>query len=179
MIVLSQPVSTPQQLDLNRILRDATVCISGYFYVVDLGPDVQPRFHHISKDKRCTCLLGATCPAVSAVAGHLRRGGERTPEPPHGYHILAPETCPICGVPAYYDAKLSTRHHGAGWGCSKKGSTHYWQERSRFLAEALAANPWRFPPVVVRDGEQINAWDGILPTDQVLSQGLLRADIGA
>ncbi len=178
MIVLSQPVST-QQLDLNSILRDATVCISGYFYVVDLGPDVQPRFHHIGKDKRCTCSLGATCPAVSAVAGHLRHGGERTPEPPHGYHVLAPETCPICGAPAYFDAKLSTRHHGAGWGCSKKGSAHYWQERSRFLAEALAANPWRFPPVVVRNGEQINAWDGILPTDQVLSPGLLRADIGA
>jgi len=178
MIVLSSTVST-RQFDLNSILRDATVCVSGYFYVVDLGPDVQPRAHHVGKDKRCTCLLGTDCPAVFAVAGHLRRGGERTPEPPPGYHILAPETCPICGAPAYFDAKLSTRHHGVGWGCSKKGSAHYWQERSRFLAEALAANPWRFPPVVVREGKQINAWDGILPSDQVLSQGLLRADIGA
>jgi hypothetical protein len=178
MIILTNPVST-QRLDLNSILRDATICIAGYFYIVDLGPEVQPRAHHVGKDKRCLCALGADCPAVSAVAGHLRRGGERTPEPPPGYHILAPETCPICGAPAYFDAKLSTRNHGAGWGCSKKGSAHYWQERSRFLAQALKANPWRFPPVVVRDGKQINAWDGILPTDQVLSHGLLRAEIGA
>jgi hypothetical protein len=178
MIVLSNPMVT-RQFDLNSILRDATICISGYFYVVDLGPEVQPRAHHVGKDKRCLCSLGADCPAVSAVAGHLRQGGERTPEPPADYHILAPETCPICGAPAYFEAKLSTRQHGAGWGCSKKGNSHYWQERSRFIAQALAANPWRFPPVVVRDGKQINAWDGILPTDQVLSPGLLRAEIGA
>ena len=178
MIVLSNPMVT-RQFDLNSILRDATICIAGYFYVVDLGPEVQPRAHHVGKNKRCLCTLGADCPAVSAVADHLRRGGERTPEPPLGYHILAPETCPICGALAYFDAKLSTRHNGAGWGCSKKGSAHYWQERSRFLAQALAANPWRFPPVVVRDGKQINAWDGILPTDQVLSHGLLRVEIGA
>jgi hypothetical protein len=177
MIVLSNPLVT-RQFDLNSILRDATICISGYFYVVDLGSDVQPRAHHVGKDKRCTYPLGADCPAVSAVAGYLRRGGQRTPEPPPGYHVLAPETCPICDAPAYFEAKLSTRQHGAGWGCSKKGHSHYWQERSRFLAQALAANPWRFPPVVVREGQQINAWDGILPTDQVLSPGLLRAEIG-
>ena len=149
MIVLSTPVST-QQLDLNSILRDATVCISGYFYVLDLGPDVQPRFHHIGKDKRCTCALGRTCPAVFAVAGHLRQGGERTPEPPPDYHILAPETCPICGAAAYVDAKLSTRRHGAGWSCSKKGSAidykdttllrTYISERGKIRARRVTGN---------------------------------------
>ena len=41
----------------------------------------------------------------------------------------------------------------------------------------MAMNPWRFPPVVIRAGQQINAWDGILPTDNVLYPGLLRADL--
>jgi hypothetical protein len=178
MILLAPPVLT-HKLDLNRLLRDATVCVAGYFYIVDLGPEVQPRAHHVGKDKRCLCPLSADCPAVSAVADYLRHGGQRAPEPPPGFQVLAPETCPICGAPAYYDEKLSNRHRGAGWGCSKKGSSHYWEARSRFIAAELAANPWRWPPVVVREGQQLNAWDGILPGDQVLSPGLLRAEIGA
>jgi hypothetical protein len=48
---------------------------------------------------------------------------------------------------------------------------------SRTSRRSKAANPWRFLPVVVRAGEQINAWDGILPGDSVLYPGLLRADI--
>ena len=62
-------------------------------------------------------------------------------------------------------------------GCSKAGEKHYWRDRCRIIQEAFAANPWRFPPVVVRAGEQINAWDGIQPGDSVLYPGLLRADI--
>lgn len=167
-----------KDLDLNAVLRDAIVHLSGYFYVVDLGPDVHPRWHHISKDKRCTCALGSACPAVSIVATYLRNGGERTPDPPRGFYPEAPERCPICGASAYFEPKLTNKRRGAGWGCSKTGEKHYWSDRTRIIKEALAANPWRFPPVVVRAGEQINAWDGIIPGDNVLYPGLLRAEIG-
>ena len=168
-----------KELDLNTVLRDALVHLSGYFYLVDLGPDVYPRRHHISKDKRCTCSLGLGCPAVSIVATYLRNGGERTPDPPPGFYPEAPECCPICGAPAYFEPKLTNKQRGAGWGCSKTGEKHYWTDRTRIIKEALAANPWRFPPVVIRAGEQINAWDGIISGDRVLYPGLLRAEIGA
>lgn len=166
-----------KKLDLNRILTDATVGISGYHYVVDFGLAVRPRHHYVNKEKRCACSRGAECPAVSAVADYLRKGGERTPEPPHGYYPAAPEKCPICGAPAYFEPKLSSRQRGAGWGCSKTGWTHYFHDRTRIIKEAMAANPWRFPPVVVRNGEQVNAWDGILSTDRVLYPGIRRADL--
>ena len=168
-----------KDLDLNAVLRDAIVHLSGYFYIVDLGPDVHPRWHHISKDKHCTCALGSACPAVSIVATYLRNGGERTPDPPRGFYPEAPERCPICGASAYFEPKLTNKRRGAGWGCSKAGEKHYWSDRTRIIKEALAANPWRFPPVVIRAGEQINAWDGIIPGDNVLYPGLLRAEIGA
>lgn len=166
-----------QKLDLNRILHDALIHISGYHYVVDFGPDVLPRYHYVTKERRCTCPRGADCPAVPAVADYLRKGGERAPEPPHGYYPYAPEKCPVCGAPAYFEPGLSSKRRGAGWGCSKTGWKHYFRDRSRIIQEALAMNPWRFPPVVIRAGQQINAWDGILPTDEVLYPGVLRADL--
>ncbi len=171
------PVSI-KNLDLNTAIRDAMVQLSGYFYTVDLGPDVHPRQHYVGKNRRCACALGADCPAVSAVSAYLRSGGERAPDPPHGFYPEAPERCPICGAPAYFEPKLTNRRRGAGWGCSKTGEKHYWRDRSRIIQEALAANPWRFPPVVVRAGEQINAWDGIIPGDKVLYPGVLRDEIG-
>lgn len=176
MKTLTNPVPICE-FNLNTDIQDATVSVSGYLYSVNLGPDVRPRSHYVGKDKRCTCPLGADCPAVSAVAAYLRKGGQRAPDPPHGFYPLAPERCPVCGAPAYFEPKLSSKRRGAGWGCSKTGQKHYWRARARLLREALAANPWRFPPVVVRAGEQINAWGGILPGDNVLYPGLLRADI--
>jgi hypothetical protein len=172
-------ISSPEvkTLDLNRILRDATIRVSGYHYVVDFGPDVRPRHHYVNKERRCTCLRGTDCPAVSAVADYLRKGGERAPEPPHGFYPYAPEKCPVCGAPAYFEPKFSSKRRGAGWGCSKTGWVHYFHDRTRIIREALALNPWRFPPVVIRDGQQINAWDGTLPSDTVLYPGLLRADL--
>lgn len=172
----TEPVSI-RELDINSALCDAVVSISGYFYAVDLGPDVHPRIHHVSKGKHCSCSLGKDCPAVSVVAAYLRKGGQRAPDPPHGFFPLAPDRCPVCGAPAYFEPKLSSKRHGAGWGCSKAGEKHYWRDRSRIIKEALAANPWRFPPVVIRAGAQINAWDGIMPGDSILYPGLLRADI--
>ena len=171
-------LASTKNLDPSLTTRDAIVHLSGYFYAVDLGPDVHPRSHHVGKNRRCACLLGPDCPAVAVVAAYLRNGGERTPDPPHGFYPEAPECCPVCGAPAYFESKLTNRRRGAGWGCSKTGEKHYWRDRSRIIQEALAANPWRFPPVVVRAGEQINAWDGIIPGDKVLYPGVLRDEIG-
>ena len=171
------PSVSVRELDPKIAAREAVVQVSGYFYAVDLGLDMRPRSHYVGKDKRCSCPLGPDCPAVPAVVTYLRKGGLRAPDPPHGYYPLAPERCPVCGAPAYFEPKLSSKRRGAGWGCSKAGEKHYWRDRTRILKEAFAANPWRFPPVVVRAGEQLNAWDGILPGDIVLSPGLLRADI--
>ena len=176
MKTLTHPVPI-REFTLNTDLQEATVRVSGYLYSVTLGPDVPPHSHYVGKDKRCTCPLGADCPAVSAVLAYLRKGGQRAPDPPHGFYPLAPERCPVCGAPAYFEPKLSSQRRGAGWGCSKTGEKHYWRDRARLIQEALAANPWRFPPVVIRAGEQIKAWDGILPGDSVLYPGLLRADI--
>ena len=175
---LLHPASNTR-IDPKTVLQDAIVRLSGYFYAVDLGPDVHPRSHHVGKNRRCSCALGSACPAVSIVATYLRNGGERTPDPPHGFYPEAPECCPICGAPAYFEPKLTNKRRGAGWGCSKTGEKHYWTDRTRIMKEARAANPWRFPPVVVRAGEQINAWDGIISGDRVLYPGLLRAEIGA
>ncbi len=166
-----------KKIDLNRILKEAAIRVSGYHYVVDLGPDVRPRTHYVTKDKRCTCPRGAECPAVPAVADYLRKGGERAPEPPFGFYAVLPEKCPVCGAPVYLERKLTSRNRGLGWGCSKTGWTHYFHDRTRIIKELMAANPWRFPPVVVREGKQFNAWDGILSTDKVLYPGLLRADL--
>lgn len=169
--------SEATKVDLNRILLDAIVHVSGYHYVVDLGPDVKPRLHTISKEKRCNCIHGKDCPAIAAVTEFLRKGGERAPDPPPGYFPVAPEKCPICNAPAYHEPRLNRSHLGAGWGCSKTGEKHYWRYRSQLIQEALKANPWLFPPVVIRAGEQIKAWDGILPGDIVLYEGVLRADV--
>ena len=176
---MKTPISPPEvkKIDLNRILKEAAIRVSGYHYVVDFGPDVRPQTHYVTKDRRCTCPRGADCPAVAAVADYLRKGGERAPEPPFGFYAVLPEKCPVCGAPVYLDRKLTSRNRGLGWGCSKTGWKHYFQDRTRILKDLMAANPWRFPPVVMREGKQLNAWDGILSTDKVLYPGLLRTDL--
>jgi hypothetical protein len=154
----------------------AIVSIGHFCYTVDFGPEVLPRLHQVGKDRRCSCG-DLNCPAIETVADYLRNGGERAPSPPPNFFVTAPETCPICGAPAYHDPATSSRVRGAGWGCSKTGSQHHFAWRSQRLQEAMQANPWRFPPRVIRGGEQIYAWDGIQQGDEVLYAGLLRADL--
>jgi hypothetical protein len=175
----SPPISSRKevQVDLNKVLEDAIVVVNQYGYTVDFGSSVQPRLHQVGKDKRCSCPQGADCPAIEAVADYLRQGGQRAAEPPAGFLVSAPETCPICGAPAYFDPKLFSKYRGAGWGCAKTGARHYYQWRTSLTRANLAANPWRFPPVVLREGAQVNAWDGILKNDVVLYEGVLRADL--
>lgn len=157
-------LTTPKQIRDVELRQDAVVSVSGYFYAVDLGPRVQPQHHRVGKDKRCTCSLGADCPAVIAVAGYLKAGGERAPDPPAGFYPVAPQACPVCGAQAYYVPGLNSKRRGAGWACAKGSQAHYWEAHTRALRQNLAKNPWIFPPVVAPDGH-------------VLDPGLKRADL--
>jgi len=130
----------------------ATVSISGYFYRVDLGPEVRPRYHTVGKDRHCTCSLGANCPAVKSVADYLYAGGERAPDIPPGYFPVVPQACPICGAETYYVPSLNSRRRGAGWACVKGKKAHYWEAHVRVLRQNLANHPWLYPPVIAADG---------------------------
>ena len=41
----------------------------------------KPRFHTVYKQRSCSCPLKETCPAIEAVAEHLRNSGQRAPDP--------------------------------------------------------------------------------------------------
>jgi len=142
----------PRPAEGQAMCQQAAVSVSGYFYVVNLGPDVHPQHHHVGKDRRCTCGIGADCPAVKAVAEYLRAGGERAPDVPSGFFPVAPQACPICGAETYYVPDLTSRRRGAGWACVKGSEAHYWLAHVASLRKALAANPWIYPPVYAEDG---------------------------
>jgi len=140
--------------------QEAVVTVIGYFYAVDFGPGAGPppglrQHHRVGKDKRCTCELGAGCPAVSAVADYLKAGGERTPEPRAGYYPVAPQVCPICSAQAYYQPDLNSKKRGAGWACARGGEAHYWMAQINALQKHLSGNPWIFPPVYALDGREL------------------------
>jgi hypothetical protein len=85
--------------------------------------------HLVRKDRTCACPLGATCPAVLAVADYLRQGGQKAPDPRPG--SLIPATCPICNGPVRFEPRLCSPMRGAGWVClaSASADTHlprYW-----------------------------------------------------
>jgi len=162
---------------LQLALVEATVSLSGYFYAVDFGPGIQPQHHRVGKNAVCSCYLAESCPAVDAVRRYLEAGGERSPDPPLGFYPVRPAHCPICGDETVYEARLSSPRRGAGWRCLKGGTGHYWQRMVAILAEKLAANPWLFPPVVMREGKHCFAWDGIQDSDQVLQPGIRRSEV--
>lgn len=97
-----------RELDPKTAVSEAVVQVSGYFYTVDLGPDVHPRSHHVGKDKRCSCPLGPDCPSVPAVVAYLRKGGQRATDPGQALskqhasdpansdHIRSVEKCAEC-----------------------------------------------------------------------------------
>jgi hypothetical protein len=168
---------------LEEILAATVVTIAGYFYRVDFcnGDEIKgslhKSIHRVSKEKCCSCYRGVDCPAVKAVAAYLKEGGERAPDPPPGFFPVAPSACPICGKDTIYDPPLDSREGGAGWRCIAAGSRHYWEAHVSVLKQNFAANPWHFPPVVIREGVRVLAYDGILEGDVVLYPGVLRADL--
>lgn len=150
----------------------------GFFYHVNLGRSVRPQHHRVDWNGICTCDLGADCPATHAVRNYLAHGGQQALMPRHGYYPIRPAACPICGAKTYTDQTLGSPSRGEGWGCRAAGKSHYWADRARILQEGFSANPWLFPPVVVREGKQVHAWGGILNGDQVLYAGVLREEVG-
>ena len=159
-----------REVQLNNPWRDAVVSVSGYFYAVDLGYGVHPRHHRVGIDLKCTCVLGAECPAVQSVTDYLKAGGQPASDPPPGYFPVAPQSCPVCGAEAYYVAELSSRRRGAGWACVKGSETHYWQHHVNVLKGLFAANPWLFPPVVSGNGTVLYA--GVRRED-VITEGTI------
>ena len=146
------PLKQIKEVDLCGLRQNAVVMVSGYFYLVDLGPDTRPQHHHVGKDRRCTCGLGLDCPAVLAVVDYLRAGGERAPDVPSGYYPVVPQVCPICGAGTYYVPNLNSKHRGAGWACAQGSEAHYWLAHVNSFRQRLAENPWIFPPVYAADG---------------------------
>jgi hypothetical protein len=143
----------PTLASARSLCQPVTVIVSGYYYLVNMGPDTRPQYHSVGKDRHCTCGLGADCPAVKAVAEYLRSGGERAPNIPSGFFPVAPQACPICGAETYYVPDLTSHRRGAGWACVKGSVTHYWLAHATSLRKALESNPWIFPPVVAEAGQ--------------------------
>ena len=164
----------PEALQL--AIMEANVTVVGYFYAVDFGSTVKPQQHRVGKNAVCSCYLAERCPAVEVVQAYLERGGARAPEPPAGYYPVCPAKCPICGSQTAYEARLSSKRRGAGWRCLKGGTTHYWERMGQALAGKFALNPWLFPALVLREGVQCLAWDGIQDGDQVLHPGIRRSE---
>ncbi len=114
-------------------VADSPVIVNGFFYIVDLGDLVQPRYHHVAINGECTCTLRRNCPAVDQVRNYLADGGQRAERPPFGFYPVHPARCPIkgCGAPVHSDASLNSHNRGAGWACSTGGKSHYWLHRAR------------------------------------------------
>jgi hypothetical protein len=170
---LLEPQNCIKDVNLQALRQDARVTVIGYFYAVDFGYGVRPQQHRVGKDKRCTCPLGADCPAILAVTDYLRAGGERAPDPPPGYFPIAPAACPICGAETYCAPGLNSKRRGAGWACVKGGKSHYWQAHVDVLRRLLAKNPWLFPPVFSLDGRVL--YPG-LRREEVVTQDCLRRE---
>ena len=117
----------------------ARVSVVQWAYRVDYGPGVRPRWHTVSKNRKCRCPFGAECPAVTAVGDYLRAGGERATDLPFDFWLRVPEACPICGAPAIPETALSSRTHGQGWRCGQTGLLCYWAARAVPLLMAQSA----------------------------------------
>lgn len=169
------PRSAATALLLDEAVVEGTF---GFFYHVNLGHSVRPQHHRVDWNGVCTCDLGAECSACDSVRDYLAHGGRQAPTPRRGYYPIRPATCPICGAKTYTDQSVGSTNRGEGWGCRNAGTSHYWADRANILKDAISENPWLFPPVVVREGRQVYAWDGVLNNDQVLYVGVLREEVG-
>jgi hypothetical protein len=112
--------------------------VVGYIYLVDFGPTTQPRFHTVNKQRRCSCELGADCPAIEAVAEYLRNGGQRAPDPLPPCPTLRSAQCGVCGAETVRDRKWDGKNtKEPGWRCSEGGLTHFLQAKAERIKEAL------------------------------------------
>ena len=169
------PATQAKVMLSTRLTDTVAVRVEGYAYLVDFGQGIKPRFHSVLKNGCCTCALGTSCPAVEAVREYRKAGGEQAPEPPAGYYAITPKKCPLCGARACATGLIHPEK-GFEWACSAN-LWHYRQHHLKLVLQACPPSPWRFPPVVVRAGVQINAWNGTQPGDSVLYAGVLEKDV--
>jgi hypothetical protein len=119
-----------QKLEIDLAGRPTRIRVIGYTYLVDFGPSTQPRFHTINKQRRCSCPLKETCPAIEAVAEYLRNGGQRALDP------MLP--CPICGAEIVRDRKWDGKYtKELGWRCTRGGLRHFLEAKAERIKEAL------------------------------------------
>ncbi len=122
-----------QKVEIDLAGRPTRIRVIGYTYLVDLGPSTQPRFHTVNKQRRCSCQLKETCPAIEAVAEYLRNGGQRAPDP------MPP--CPICGAETVRDRKWDGKYtNELGWCCTAGGLRHFLEAKAERIKEALRRN---------------------------------------
>ncbi len=137
-------------------LTPATVTVVAHAYRVDWGVGVRPRFHHVTKNKACRCMLGPACPSVLRVREYLDAGGERAPDLPDDVWLAVPDHCPICASACQPHPALDFAAHGVGWACTAAGTQHYWEARLRPILrarQALNGQPsWVIPPALGPDG---------------------------
>jgi len=125
---MQQTLTRKANLDLSSL--PTRVMVIGYRYKVDFGPTVKPQVHLVDKQRRCSCELGATCPAIEAVAEYLRNGGQRAPDP------MPP--CPICGAETFRDRVWDGKYtKELGWRCTVGGLTHFLQAKGERIKQAL------------------------------------------
>ncbi len=117
----------------------APVKIIGCEYQVDFGPATIPRFHFVTKQKRCRCGQ-VDCPSIAVVAEYILTGGERAPGP------LPP--CPICGARTFPDPRWDGKYtHQPGWRCVVGGLAHFLQAKTNAIRHNFEQNEYLFPPV--------------------------------
>ena len=111
--------------------------VVGYIYLVDFGPTTQPLIHTVNKQRRCSCELSASCPAIDAVTEYLKSGGQRAPDP------MLP--CPICGEETARDRKWDGKYtKELGWRCTTGGLSHFLQAKGDhvyYMRLACGHNP--------------------------------------
>lgn len=132
------------------------VSVQGFQYLVDFGPGETIRFHHVNKNKTCSCDM-PFCEAVEVVRQYLQAGGQRAPEP------VTKPTCPICGSKTYLDRNWDGKYtKSTGWRCEKGGLRHFLEAKSERIKKQLAENPWLIPPVPGYPGvkrDEVMTWE--------------------
>ena len=136
--------------------QQTRVNLYAFEYLVDFGPGVQPRYHRVNKQKKCSCGM-ETCSAIEQVREYLREGGQRAPDPM--------PACPICGGKTIrckeWDGKYTRE---MGWRCEDGGISHFLKAKLERIYRNWQENPWIIPPA---DGYPGVRRDEILTADDL------------